>query len=141
MRRTIIGVIILAFTTAAQGQDACMGLLNHGLYDEFVQEGVETQYAKIQNEVCAAYQSYKIDDKNADVKASYGLFEGEASYNAKKLEQVGSFLCSDDLSIDDAYTNRKSITRQMNPSALKAFEKCVETVSYTHLTLPTICSV
>jgi hypothetical protein len=126
MKYKTVFFIMLHLSYSAVSQDACLALLNHGLYDEIIVKGLSTNYSDIQNEFCSAYSSFKSDTKGGSVKASYKVFSGKAKYSNSKIEKIGSFLCDSSKEVNDIYNNKSSLKRLINPQAVLAFSQCVD---------------
>ena len=136
MRYMLYCSVLLMFSSSLSAQEACLALLDHGLYDEFISSGLSTRYTEMHNEVCSAYESYKSDAKSDKVKASYSLFKGGASFAATKIQSVGQFMCETGSTVQDALDRSNEISRVINPRAIAAFSECV-TSSHSNLIVET----
>jgi len=109
----------------ASGQDACVSLLQHGIYDHFREINVHASASEMYSNVCSTYDSYKKDQQSGQVSAQYGLFGGEIQLSRDQIESIGQTMCNIQRNAATASSQLQNARDVISAPAVQAFSDCV----------------
>jgi phage-related tail fiber protein len=119
---------VVAFTIchSAAGQDQCVALLRHGLYNTYRSTSGNSSLTSAKSDFCNAYSQFKQSGQSASLEASYKVFSGSASYSQQNVESLASQACGSSSSYSQADAALDTLSQVIDGGAIDAYEKCVE---------------
>lgn len=124
MKTIFLPLIFVA--NLSNAQQACNELLKHGIVDRVREQKIDNRSTVIQNQICAAYNSYKSDAKSGGIKANYEVFGGSANYSGTQIESVGKVMCESNFSDSASKALLETSSDKINPDAVGAWRICAE---------------
>ena len=120
-------VVMFALTClSAFAQQECSSLLEHGIYDHLRDSDVRSSASQMKSDICTAYEKMQRDVISGNVKASYGLFDGQASMNRSQLESISQQMCKSDFSQSAAASTAEHSSSVIDPDAVAAWRDCLQ---------------
>lgn len=116
---------LLLYGWPSFGQDQCVALLRHGIYNTVRNQQSGNSVATLYNQICSSYNSYKSGSLKADASGHYGLFGLSGSYSKDEVEAIGQAMCSSNYSNQEANNEISNFTAVVSPEGLNAFNQCI----------------
>lgn len=123
-------VFALTIIQTVSAQDACIALLQQGIYDTHVSKSSSQSYATFRSSFCGWYSSYRQTHQSAGGGISIPIADiplglsGNMTYGeADAMEQA---LCSAQASASSADSTWTQIDKTLNPGGTQAFSSCVQ---------------
>lgn len=123
--KLILSLTIYFQILNAQSED-CKFLLSDGIRNFMINNSYEKDYNFVRDEICKAYNSYKLDKSVGNASAKFkAIFKGKASYSRTEIEAIGEASCNKTLNVSDYSSNQSSYSEIIDPNWAKLIEQCI----------------
>jgi hypothetical protein len=120
---------LFVWVRGTQAQDACIALLQYGIYDTHVSQSSTQSKSAFAANFCSWYSSYRSSNSTAGAGVTIPIsdipigFNGNMTYGeADAMQQA---LCSSTASSSSADSSWTQIDKTLNPGGTQAFSACV----------------
>lgn len=131
VERWIVVITAIALTLSGiKAQDACIALLQHGIYDTHSAQGSTQTFASFKSNFCSWYSSYRQTHQSAGASLTIPIVDipiglsGNMTYGEADAMQQG--LCSSQASTSSLDQTWAQIDRTLNAGGTQAFVECVK---------------
>lgn len=134
LQNSVIAVVTLALLTGSLrpifGQDACIALLQHGIYDTHASQSSSQSYAMFKSAFCGWYSSYRQTHQSGAASVAIPIADipiglsGSLTYG--EADSMSQALCSSQASTSSMDSSWQQIDKTLNPGGTQAFSSCVQ---------------
>jgi hypothetical protein len=128
-KRVFILTTLLLSAAVLKAQDACIALLQYGIYDTHLAQSSSQSYSSFKASFCGWYSSYRQTHQSAGASLSIPIADiplglsGNMTYG--EADAMSQALCSATASASSADTMWTMIDHTLNPGGTQAFTSCV----------------
>jgi hypothetical protein len=123
-------LVTISLAPILTAQDACIALLQHGIYDTHVSKSSTQSYAMFKSSFCGWYSSYRQTHQSAGAGIAIPIADipiglsGSMTYG--EADAMSQALCSAQASASSSDSTWQQIDKTLNTSGTQAFSSCVQ---------------
>jgi len=129
LRAIVTLALFLGFCLVTQAQDACIALLNSGIYDTISSSTSQSSNQQVRAKFCSWYSSYRTQNSGASANATIPIADIPigigGSYTYGSADALSQAVCQDNSSLANSNNVFTNAARYIDPNAAAAFSACV----------------
>ncbi len=111
--------IAMVISHTLHAQDACVALLQDGIFDTARTLNQGASSSSISNQICSNYSLYKSGKLGVNANGSYGLFSASVGFSEEQVEAIGQAMCSSNYSDASAASEISNFYAVVDPHVIK----------------------